>query len=238
MLVYIDETGDHNLQSIQDSYPIFGLGAILISEDEYEKLVNNIRLIKDKFFGDNNFILHASELKRPVNKSSDVRNKIMLDPKIRSDFYKDFSKKVIEDIDFKIIACFVFKKEMVSKYKYPIDPYYFSYENLLNRIIKYGEGFNYIYSEKRDIELDTELKSEHERLTKVGIHSFPGHVVFNKTSLNIIDKRENVEGLQVIDLVLSALARDILGKSDKMIGNDLDLVILKSKLVCPITFFP
>ena len=116
MLVYIDETGDHNLQSIQDSYPIFGLGAILISDEEYVKLVKNIQTLKEKFFGGSDFILHASELKRPTKRSSDDRNKVMIDSEIRKTFYNDFSKNIIEGIDFKIIACFVFKKEMVKKF--------------------------------------------------------------------------------------------------------------------------
>lgn len=238
MHIYIDETGDHNLQSIQESYPIFGLGAILISENQYVELVKNVQNIKIKYFGSIDFILHASELKRPVNPGSDTRNKVMIDPEVRRSFYNEFSENIINSIDFKIIACFVLKKEMTKRYKYPIDPYYFSYENVLNRIIKYGDELNHIFSEKRGAELDIELKAEHERLSKVGIHSFPSEVVASKTKLYFLDKKDNVEGLQVTDLILSALGRYILGKKDKMIGNDLDVDILKTKLACPITTFP
>jgi hypothetical protein len=40
----------------------------------------------------------------------------MLDPEVRKSFYDVFSKEIMQAVDFKIIACFVFKKEMIKKY--------------------------------------------------------------------------------------------------------------------------
>lgn len=37
MLIFVDETGDHDLVNIDQQYPLFGLGAILIDENEYLK---------------------------------------------------------------------------------------------------------------------------------------------------------------------------------------------------------
>lgn len=162
----------------------------------------------------------------------------MLDPKIRSNFYKNFDDRIIRNKEFKIIACFIKKKMMANKYVYPVDPYHFSFENLLNRIIRYGDGLNVIHTEKRGSELDTELLSEYERLTKVGIHSYPAETVSAKTTLKLVNKKENMNGLQVIDLILSCLARKDMGKEDKMIGNDLYPKLIETKLACPITIFP
>ena len=72
----------------------------------------------------------------------------------------------------------------------------------------------------------------------MGIHSFTSQTVIHKTKLYLLDKKDNIEGLQVIDLILSALARDVLGKRDKMVGNDIDLDLLHAKMACSITFFP
>jgi hypothetical protein len=33
MLIFIDETGDHDLIKVDKPYPVFGLGALLISEE-------------------------------------------------------------------------------------------------------------------------------------------------------------------------------------------------------------
>lgn len=111
-------------------------------------------------------------------------------------------------------------------------------ENLLNRIIRYGDGDNKIFAEKRGVELDTELVSEYERLSKVGIHSFTSDIVTSKTSLKLVNKKDNVNGLQLIDLILSCLIRSRQGKKDKMKGNDLLPDLVEKKLACPITIFP
>ena len=239
MLVYIDETGDHNLVKIDPQYPIFGLGALLISETEYIKMDEAINSIKRKFFNDDKtFILHSSELKRPLNQKSDKRNICMLDSKKRESFYKVFDERILKDIDFKIVSCFIRKQLMVSKYSYPVDPYHFSFENLLNRIIKYGNGFNNIYAEKRGPELDNELLTEYEKLSKTGIHLYSADTVVTKTSFKLINKKENINGLQVIDLILSCIARMIYGKKRKMINNDLSPDLIMKKIACPITIFP
>jgi hypothetical protein len=162
----------------------------------------------------------------------------MLNPTTRAAFYHKFDERIIKAISFKILACFIIKKRMVGRYMYPADPYHFSFENLLNRIIRYGNGFNVIYTEKRGPELDTKLMSEYERLSKVGIHSFSAENVSAKTTLKLIDKKENLNGLQAIDLILSCLARKGAGKAGKMINNDLSPKWIEAKLACPPTIFP
>ena len=240
MLVYIDETGDHNLVNIDSQYPIFGLGALLISEENYLILNKEVEKLKIEFFKDihNDFILHSSELKRPLDKRSDPRNSVMLNPITRKQFYTEFDKRVIDDIDFKIITCFIMKKRMVDTYKYPIDPYHFSFENLLNRIIRYGGSVNSIYAEKRGEELNTLLMAEYERFKTIGVHSYTADAISTKTNLKLINKKENVAGLQVIDLIMSCLARYGLHKENKMKYNDLTPSRVIAKYACKTTIFP
>ncbi len=103
---------------------------------------------------------------------------------------------------------------MASKYSYPVDPYSFSFENLLNRVLRYGEDFNIMYAEKRGPEQDIELLAEYERLTKTGIHSYSAETVIAKTSLKLVHKKEN------------------------MVDNDLSPDLIMQKFPCPITIFP
>lgn len=78
MLVFIDETGDHDMVNIDPQYPLFMLGALIISGEEYVKLDLKIKAFKEAYFQNpETFILHSSELKRPASKKSDVRNKIV-----------------------------------------------------------------------------------------------------------------------------------------------------------------
>ncbi len=239
MLVFIDETGDHNLEKIDDQYPLFGLGALLISEEEYLKMDTAIRLMKEEFFlDDGTFILHSSELKRPVHKRSDTRNVIMGNPETRRAFYEAFDERIVSAFKYKIIACFIRKQRMADSYITPENPYYFSFENLLNRIITHGGETNAILAEKRGPELNAELHSEYERLSKLGIHFHSADTVVARTTFKMVDKKENVNGLQVIDLFLACLAKHYLGKTQKMIGNDLTPKLLEGKYACPPTLFP
>lgn len=240
MLIFIDETGDHDLLNIDKQYPLFALGALVISEEAYLQMNEIVNAIKSEFFadGDGTFILHSSELKRPFNKRSDPRNKPMSDADIRKQFYAAVDQRVIEALDFKVIACFIRKPAMAKTYAYPADPYFFSFENLLNRILRHGSEMNVLYAEKRGEQLNTELLAEYERLSKVGIRFYDADTVTARSTLKLVDKKGNMNGLQVIDLMLASLARSALGKEQKMSGNDVSPDLVKQKYACTPTVFP
>ncbi len=237
MLVFIDETGDHNLVKIDYQYPVFGLGALLIDEQEYLKLDNEMKKIKKEFFGDETFIFHSMDLKRP-NKAKDKRNALTLDKTERKDLYSAFDTKIVSTLSFKVVACYIRKKNMVDKYYYPTDPYHFSFENLLNRIIRYGEKINIICAEKRGVDLDAELLSEYDRLKRTGIHKFSANDVTTRTTFELKAKKDNINGLQLIDLLLSSLIRKHMGKISKMTECDIDPRLIEKKYACSPTFFP
>lgn len=239
MLIFIDETGDHNLDKIDKSYPVFALGGLFIDEAEYKDMNNEIKRIKKDFFNDDGtFILHSSELKRPTHKRSDPRNIIMLKQETRKKFYETIDKDIMNTFNFKIILCIIKKENFVRKYKYPTDPYFFCFENLLNRIIKNGDNKNKIYAEKRNKELDEELETEYKRLCNKGIYKYESNIVKNTTSFKLIDKKENINGLQIIDLILMCKIRQLQGKKEKMINNDINYEFFENKIIKPITIFP
>ena len=240
MLVFIDETGDHDLQKIDPQYPLFALGALIVSEEEYLKMNDSVNALKREYFADTDgtFVLHSSELKRPFDRRSDPRNQPMLDVTTRRAFYAAFDTRVIEAHDFSVVACFIRKPEMARSYAYPADPYYFAFENLLNRILRHGGEMNVLYAEKRGEQLNTELLAEYEQLSTVGIRFYTADTVRSRTTLKLIEKRENMNGLQVIDLTLASLARSALGKEHKMMGNDVSPALIKTKYACAPTFFP
>jgi hypothetical protein len=79
--------------------------------------------------------------------------------------------------------------------------------------------------------LNTELEAEYRKLCTTGIHKYSGKVLKSKTSFKLRDKKENVNGLQLIDLILSVLARKYLGKPEKPEGNNISLKVVESKVV-------
>jgi hypothetical protein len=240
MLAFIDETGDHSLSGVVPEYPIFALGALVISETQYQILNDRVEAIKTKYFSNpETFILHSSELKRPVHKYSDPRNAIMLDPTIRRSFYAELDEDILQKLDFSLIVCFLNKLQLLEQYAYPVDPYSFSFENLMNRILRTDTKATFqIYAEQRGPELDAALLEEHLLMTRQGTRFYNGEEVGRRSRLTLLNKKDNVNGLQVIDLVLSCLARDWLGKTSKMEGNDLTPALVKRKYACPPTYFP
>lgn len=239
MFIFVDETGDHNLNTIDKEYPVFGLGALLVDEDVYRSMETAVNDFKSRYFENyETFILHSAELKRPTHKKSDPRNKIMLDKELRQRFFEDFDSNILKSFNFSLVFCYIRKYKMVGAYHYPADPYHFSFENILNRVIRHGAGTRNIFAEKRGEELNAELEAEYQRLSKTGIHFFDANTVATSTNLTLVDKKANINGLQVIDLALSAMTRDLQGKREKMLGNDCTVELLRSKLACPVTIFP
>ena len=80
----------------------------------------------------------------------------------RSKFYS-LVNQLIDDLPVTIVYCAIQKDKMVQQYGYHAeDPYLFSFENILNRILRVISGGNcHIYPEKRssveNIKLETEM---------------------------------------------------------------------------------
>lgn len=238
--LFVDESGDHNLSKVDATYPIFSLGGLCISESDYIKFNEVVNNFKIKHYGSSDIILHSSELKRPKDSRSDPRNLFLLDPAKREVFYRELDNEIIMLQEYAIVACFIHKQLHVDYYSQPADPYYFSFENIINRTLWHiGDATVEIIAEKRGHELDSALHAEYERLKTTGTKFHSNERVTNRTSLNCAAKAENINGLQVIDLILSCLSRHYLGKTAKMVGNDITPSIVERKYMRQTpTFFP
>ena len=66
-IVYVDESGDHSLQSIDQSYPIFALAFCVFHKRHYsEAIVPVIEKFKFNHFGHDQVILHEHEIRKRV----------------------------------------------------------------------------------------------------------------------------------------------------------------------------
>jgi len=62
--LFLDENGDHGLQTIDISFPVFLLCGILVSEKEYSVIDNRIKTIKQKYWNGKKVILHIKRYKK------------------------------------------------------------------------------------------------------------------------------------------------------------------------------
>ena len=99
LLVFMDESGDHNLKGGGDpNYPLFVLVAVLIDCDEYDKIVQKFEQIKLKFFREKSIVFHEREIRK-----AEGVFRILQNPNTRNEFLQDLNR-TIEDSRFKIIA--------------------------------------------------------------------------------------------------------------------------------------
>ncbi|WP_244491048.1 DUF3800 domain-containing protein [Paramesorhizobium deserti] len=62
-IIYVDESGDHSLTSIDKNYPIFSLAFCIFKKEEYVNLaVPAMQAFKFRWFGHDNVVLHESDI--------------------------------------------------------------------------------------------------------------------------------------------------------------------------------
>ena len=62
--LFLDETGDHGLNFIDQSFPIFLLASCLFDDAEYSKIINKINAFKQEFFKTTEVILHSRDIRK------------------------------------------------------------------------------------------------------------------------------------------------------------------------------
>lgn len=81
-ILFLDESGDHNLSVIDPQYPLFVLGGIIVDKDYAEgELDREARAFKRELFGREDLLLHTADITR--NRAGFER---MIEPEFRARF--------------------------------------------------------------------------------------------------------------------------------------------------------
>ncbi|ALP53302.1 hypothetical protein Tel_09110 [Candidatus Tenderia electrophaga] len=73
-IVYVDESGDHSLTSIDPEYPVFVLAFCIFHKRHYaEAIVPALSRFKFKHFGHDMQVLHEHDIRRQKNQLSGVQ---------------------------------------------------------------------------------------------------------------------------------------------------------------------
>lgn len=226
-ILFLDESGDHNLSIIDPVYPLFVLGGVIIDESYMEReLIKEIEDFKLKLFDRKDIILHTADITRNRNGFEKL-----IDKTFREKFYSELNK-LIKKLKFTVIACVVHKNIHLLKYGLAaLDPYFLSLDILIERfcmeIGNVPKG-GLIIAERRDPTLDRELELAWLNLKIQGTRYMRAHQVEKRiNSLNLRSKSENIAGLQLADLVVTPIGRYVLGKTVKE-----DFEIIRDKFRC------
>lgn len=213
-VLFVDESGDHNLIRIDPLYPIFVLGGVILDKGYAEgPLETTLNDFKREVFGRTDIILHTADIARNKNGFEQLK-----DAEFRSYFY-DRLNSLMLGIPYTVVACAIKKIPHFDRYGGTAwDPYSIGIEILVERfcfeIGKYEKGL--IVAEKRNIQLDKNLARVWSNFKEKGTgYVKPHHIEERIVDLRLKSKSDNIAGLQLADLVVSPIGRHVLGKSDK-----------------------
>jgi hypothetical protein len=214
-ILFLDESGDHSLEKIDPQYPVFVLGGIIVDE-EYanSELSEQLRKFKVDLFGRDDIILHTADIAR--NKNGFEK---LVDSAFRNEFYARMNE-LMRDLDFKVVACAIRKEKHLGRYGIAaLDPYMLSLNVLVERFcFEIGDAADggYIVAEKRNPTLDNELELSWLNLKISGTQFLRAVSIKQRISQLVLrDKKLNLAGLQLADLVVSPIGRYVLGKPIK-----------------------
>ncbi|OOF46202.1 3-deoxy-D-manno-octulosonic acid transferase [Rodentibacter trehalosifermentans] len=217
-IVYVDESGDHSLTSIDEHYPVFVLAFCIFYKEHYRtKIVPAIQKLKFDYFGHDLAILHEREIRKELGDFN-----IFTSKEDKDDFLQRLSD-IIDQNNFVLAACVIEKQK-------EIHPYHFSLTHCLETLYEFvrekeqEEKLTFVAVESRGKKEDKELEIEFRRICD-GENKFKKNLPF---SIKIIAKTTNSTGLQLADLVARPIGQHILHPEQPNQAFDL----LKEKFYC------
>lgn len=208
-VLFMDESGDHNLESIDKNFPAFCLAGCIFERAYYKEVVRPaVESLKQRFWGRTDIILHSSE----IRKHSGAFTFLGI-PTKRNEFYAAINE-LIANLDFTIIAVVILKQAHLDHYGDGArHPYHLSlefimerYSMLMNRKEKDAEG--YMMAESRGLKEDDLLKRQFSNLKRFGTRYQPN--LGNISTFWMEKKTANIAGLQIADLVAYPIAAKVL----------------------------
>lgn len=229
-VMFLDESGDHNLKRINPKYPIFVLGGVIVDRAYARSVVEPaFRQFKLTHFGREDVILHTVEMNKG---RGDYQ--FLADPVLRKAFYSDLNA-MLGDLDYKVVACVIRKPDHIAQSKpNAVDPYMHSLDILVERFCEeLGDEVDsgYIFAEQRNPGLDRALIAAWEELTKGGPGT--GNVPSQEIDARVVgftlkDKKPNIAGMQLADLVITPIGRHVVGTAPR--PNEVRWAVVEGKL--------
>lgn len=118
-IVYVDESGDHSLNSIDEQYPLFVLAFCVFHKRHYsENVVPALQKFKFNHFGHDQIILHEHEIRKEKGSFGIFRNR---DQKNR---FLDELTDIIDHSNFILISCVIDKRSLRKQADVAANPYH------------------------------------------------------------------------------------------------------------------
>jgi hypothetical protein len=224
--LYIDESGDHNYYDYKKpEHNIAGkrylsLLGMAISQSERERASAEFDSLKKKHFSfdpDDPIILHRSAI---INKKGPFY--VLQEATKEREFNEDLMQ-FMNTLHCVLILVIIDKKRHIEKCgKLAFHPYHFSLTALLERYCGYLNFWNYrgdVLAEKRGGKEDRALAHEYRCRYEQGTYYYDAPFfqrALTTAELKLKDKRSNIMGLQVADLLAHPCKQQFLRELNKI----------------------
>lgn len=197
-VVYVDESGDHSLASIDPGYPVFVLALCVFHKRHYsEKIIPAVEKLKFNYFGHDSIVLHEHEIRKQKGPFAFLSHR-----PTRDDFMGQLTS-IMQASNFILIACVVDKARLSKAQGATSNPYHIALgiclESLRAFLAEKGQEHlqTHMVVECRGKKEDSELELEFRRICD-GDNAKNLHLPFE---IVFADKKTNLAGLQLADLV-------------------------------------
>jgi hypothetical protein len=157
LVAYLDEIGDHSLESINPQFPLFGVMMLICKEEVYcQQIVPSFYRFKFEHFGHEGVILHSRKIR-----SAKGDFVILRDSEKRRRFFNGLNR-IMSRHQYTLVGMFIDKAKHRAKYgPSAFNPYELAFTFALERLLYILEGAQQehaqILAESRGKEEDRDL---------------------------------------------------------------------------------
>jgi Protein of unknown function (DUF3800) len=218
-IVYVDESGDPNLQTVFESYPLFVLAFCIFYKETYvQTVVPAFQRLKFKWFGHDCAVFHEREIRKQVPPFKFLQNE-----QRKLQFMSELTA-LMDELEFSVIAAVIDKRNFADRSEKQGNPSAIALQYCMGQLQAFLAGAaqhnvqTHCIFEKRGKKEDLELGLEFHRICEA-----------NKAQLDVlfVDKAANSIGLQISDLVARPIGLSHLRPGQSNRARD---VILKKVL--------
>jgi len=166
-IVFVDESGDHSLSSIDPQYPMFVLAFCVVEKTAYvDQIIPALQRMKFRYFGHDMVVFHEAAIRKtqkPFN--------ILLNAETRKAFMADLTA-LIAEAPFSIIASCIRKRAFLERRGDGSNPYHVAMEFGLERVFMELQArrqrgrLTHVVFERRGRKEDEELELEFLRIQR------------------------------------------------------------------------
>lgn len=210
-LLFIDESGDHGLTKINTDFPVFLLCGILLKEADYEGIRQSINTLKHNIWRNKEVIFHSRDIRK-----CEKEFQKLFDLELKARFYRELNL-IIANALYTIIASAIDKNRFIEQFGKLQDDVYevalsFVVEQAMIALKRFdSQATLSIIIERRGKQEDKRLDDHFQRIVGKGTGKLgPADIASYNPSFIFKDKKENINGLQLADLVAYPIARYVI----------------------------